>query len=449
MKRADVVVIGGSAAGVVAATTGRAFYPNKEFLVIRKEDQALVPCGIPYIFGTLGESGKDLMPDAALKNAGVGLTIDEIVSVDPKRRVCATAQGAEIGFEKLIIATGSTPADVDWLEGARLENVFTIPKSRDYLDTVKSRLDAAHAIVVIGGGFIGVELADELRKTGKDVTIVEVLPHVLSLAFDDDLAVEAEKLLASRGVKVRANCKVVRLLGTGKVDGVELSGGERIKADVVLLCMGYRPCSDLARRSGIGVNDRGFIKVNEYMQTANRDIFAVGDCAEKVGFFSRSPKNIMLASTSCTEGRIAGMNLYSLSRVRLFGGTLSIFCTAIGDCAFGAAGLIEKAAKEEGVDFVTGAFQGIDKHPGTLPHTSKQTVKLVVSREAGLILGGEVMGGASAGELVNLIGFAMQNQMTVHTLLAAQIGTHPLLTAPPTAYPLIKAAEAAVVAFRR
>jgi len=135
------------------------------------------------------------------------------------------------------------------------------------------------------------------------------------------------------------------------------------------------------------------------------------------------------------------MSLYKLSAVKTFGGNIAIFSTAIGDICFGVAGLTENMARKEGFDVVVGSFEGIDKHPGTLPDTNKQMVKLVVARDSGMILGGGVIGGLSAGELTNILGFAIQNKMTVNSLLTAQIGTHPLVTAPPTAYPLIKAAE--------
>ena len=151
----------------------------------------------------------------------------------------------------------------------------------------------------------------------------------------------------------------------------------------------------------------------------------------------------MLASTACAEARVAGMNLYKLSTLKTLSGTIAIFSTAFGDAGFGAAGLTESAAKKEGFDVITGTFEGIDKHPGTLPCTHKQIVKLIVARESGVVLGGEVAGGSTAGELTNLVGFVIQNRMTIDSILTAQIGTHPLLTAPPTAYPLIKAAEVA------
>ena len=216
MENTDILIIGGTS-GMVAAITGRANYPDKNFLLIRKEQQMVVPCGIPYIFGSMESSEKDIMGDAGLNNAGVAIKIDEVVAIDQDNKTCKTNDGTEIHF-----------------------------------------------------------------------------------------------------------------------------------------------------------------------------------------------------------------------------------ATAIGNTAFGTAGLTESAARKEGFDVVTGTFEGTDKHPGTLPGTHKQLVKLIAARDCGVILGGGVVGGTSVGELTNIIGFIIENRMTVNAILTAQVGTHPLLTAPPTAYPLIKAAEVVV-----
>ncbi len=441
MKKTDVLVIGGSAAGIVAATTAKSFYSDKDVTLFRKESQVLVPCGIPYVFGTLDSSDQNCVPDAGLTNAGVTLKTTEITAIDPENKTCKTSDGTEIEFEKLVLATGSIPTKPAWLKGTDLENVFTIPKDKIYLDNFKAHLEAFKKVVVIGGGFIGVEMADELKKSGKEVTLVEMMPHVLAMAFDEELAREAQEVLQSRGVKIKTGSGVKEINGDGKVSGVTLNNDETLAADAVILSIGYRPNAELAEKAGLPINKMGSIQVNEYMRTENPDIFAVGDCAEKRSFITRTLKPTMLASTACAEARIAAMNLYKLSMVRLFGGTISIFCTSIGDHAFGAAGVTENLAKERGFDILTATFEGIDRHPGTLPDTHKQIVKLIVSKESGFILGGEVVGGKSVGELTNLIGFVIQNRMTVDALLTSQIGTHPLLTGPPTAYPLIKAAE--------
>jgi NADPH-dependent 2,4-dienoyl-CoA reductase/sulfur reductase-like enzyme len=441
METTHVLVIGGSAAGVVAATVGKSFHPDKNVLLVRKEKQVLVPCGIPYIFGSLDCSDQDLIPEAVLENAGVRLLIDEVVSVDTGNKTCQTASGAQIGFEKLVLALGSTPAVPGWLEGAHQKNVFTIPKDKDYLDGILPTLGLCRKVVVIGGGFIGVEVGDELHKKGKDVTIVEILPHVLEAAFDEEIATRAETMLTSRGVKIHTGHGVKKILGNGQVNAVLLNNGEELKADAVILAMGYRPQTELAEKSGIEVNRHGFIKVNEYMRTENPDILAIGDCAEKKSFITGTSRGIMLASTACAEARVAATNLYRLSAVRSFGGTIAIYSTVIGDTAFGVAGVTESLARERGFTITTASFEGVDKHPGTLAGTHKQLVKLIAARDSGVLIGGQVAGGASTGELTNLIGLAIENRMTIDSILLAQIGTHPLLTAPPTAYPLIKAAE--------
>jgi len=119
--RADVVVIGGSAAGIVAATTGKANYPDRDFLLIRKEDKVVVPCGIPYIFGSLESTEKDLISDEVLTNAGIGLKVGTVVEIDQRKKICKMDDGTEIEFEKLVLATGSMPKIPGWLKGADLE----------------------------------------------------------------------------------------------------------------------------------------------------------------------------------------------------------------------------------------------------------------------------------------------------------------------------------------
>jgi len=441
METTDVLIIGGSAAGIVAATTGKSFYPDKKFMLVRHEEQVLVPCGIPYIFGTLDNSEANVVPDAVLFNAGIELKIGHTDFIDQEKKQCRFSDGAVVAFEKLVLATGSTPIIPSWLPGTDLENVYTVPKDKVYLDAFKKRLDGLEKVAIIGGGFIGVELADELSKAGKKVTIVEKMPHILNLAFDRELALKAEAVFQSKGVDIKTGSGARELQGSQKVEALILNNDERIETDAVILSVGYRPNSELAARSGLDINEMGFIKVNEYMRTQHFDIFAVGDCAEKFSFLTRTLKGLMLASTACAEARIAGMNLYKLSTVRTFNGTIAIFCTAIGDQAFGAAGVTENLAKERGFEIISGLFEGVDRHPGTLPDTQPQIVKLIASMDSGVILGGEVMGGNSIGELINMIGFVIQNRMSIDALLTSQIGTHPLLTAAPTAYPLIKAAE--------
>ncbi len=442
MKTTDVLVIGGSAAGMVAAVTGKTSWPEKSFILVKKQKDVMVPCGIPYIFGTLESSAQNIMPvDDMLLKKEIKSIVDEVVLIDKENKTVTLASGDKIQYQKLVIATGSTPVKPKWLKGAEKENVFVIPKDRVYLDEMKEKLKSCKKVVVIGAGFIGVEFSDELRKGGYEVTLVEKMPSILSLAFDVELSVKIEELLVQSGIKIITGNGVKEISGEKSVKGVILENGNLLDADAVILSMGYLPNTELAKKAGIFVDEDDFIAVDEYMRTHITDIFAVGDCAQKRDFVTRRRVPTMLASTACAEARMAGMNLFSLNVVKTFSGTIAIYSTAIGNTGFGTAGLTEARAKEENIECLTGLFEGVDRHPGKLPDTHKQTVKLITARQSGVIIGGEVIGGSSAGELTNVIGLIIENRMTINSLLISQIGTHPCLTASPAAYPLMKAAE--------
>ncbi|MCK5811292.1 MAG: FAD-dependent oxidoreductase [Clostridiales bacterium] len=439
--KTEILIIGGSAAGLVAATTAKSCNQGKGITLIRKEETVMIPCGIPYIFGSVMTSEKNILPDAGLHKLGVNIIVDEVTSINKEEKNCKTKKGEIIEYEKLIIATGSKPVKPEWLKGRDLKNVFVIPKDKEYLDSFHKQLENLHKIVIIGAGFIGIEVADELNKIGKDVTVVEILPRILGAAFDEVVANEAEQCLIDRGVKVNKGIGIKEILGTDKTEAVLLNNGEKIEADSVILSLGYVPNVELAKKAGLKLNEFGFIEVDQYRRTGEPDIFAIGDCSEKRDFATGRLSKTMLASTACAEARVAAMNLCKLSTVQTFRGTIGIYFTAIGDTAFGVAGLNKAVAIKEGFDVVTGSFTGIDRHPGKLEDSHKQMVKLIVARHNGLILGGEVIGGKSTGELTNVIGFMIQNNMTVNDVIVSQIGTHPLLTASPAGYPLIKAAE--------
>jgi NADH oxidase (H2O2-forming) len=442
MKTTDVLVIGGSAAGMVAALTGKSVWPEKSFTLIKKQKEMMVPCGIPYIFGTLESSEQNIMPvDNMMAKNGITSIVDTVTAIDKEAKTVTTESGEVYKYDKLVIGTGSTPVKPKWLKGAEKDNVFVIPKDKVYLDEMAVKLSSCKKIVVVGAGFIGVEFSDELNKRGHEVTLVEKLPEILSLAFDVELSSRIEELLTGRGVNVITGNGISEVVGDTGVNSVRLENGEILDADAVLLTMGYKPTTKLAEESGIMVDDNGFIVVDEYMRTPTPDIFAAGDCAQKRDFITRRRVQTMLASTACAEARIAGMNLFNIHVVKTFSGTIAIYSTAIGEIGFGTAGLTEARANEENIAVLTGLFEGIDRHPGNLPDVHKQMVKLVAAKYSGVIIGGEVIGGLSAGELTNVIGLAIENRMTVNSLLSSQIGTHPCLTASPAVYPLIKAAE--------
>jgi len=444
MEKSDVLIIGGSAAGPVAGITARRHYKDAKVTVIRKEKegQVLVPCGLPYIFGTVGAPEKNIIPDALLSGNNIDFIVDEATSIDRQAKTVTTASGKSIGYEKLVLATGSAPIIIP-IPGKDLENVFSAQKDVDYLNGLLKVLEGVKDVVVIGGGFIGLEFGDELKKRGLNVTIVEMLPHCLQLVFDEDFCNLAESKLKERGVNIRTNAQVEAILGEKKVTGVKLTTGEELEADLAFMCIGVRPNTELAQKAELQIGETRAIWVDEYGRTSDKDIFAVGDCAEKRSFFTKRPSALRLASIACTEGRIVGANLFELRRRNE--GVIGSFATIIGDSGVGMAGLTETAAKAAGFDTVTSEVKTPDKHPGSMPGAREFTVKLVFERATQEIMGGQVCGGVTVGEVVNVLAALIQNRMTANQVATFQYGTHPFFTPSPIPYPIVNAAEAALL----
>lgn len=445
MKQADIVVVGGSAAGVPAAITARRHYPDKTILLVRKEKQVLIPCGIPYIFGTVGKPENNLIPDTPLESNKIAILVDEVTGIDKAAKTVTTAGSETIAYDKLILATGSEPL-VPPIPGMDKKNVFPIKKDIEYLRAFQNTLEGTKDLVVLGCGFIGVEFADECKKNRDiNVTIVEMLNQCLQIAFGESACKcckEIEDALKTRGINIVTEAKLEEVLGDDTVTGVRLSDGRVIKADSLVVGIGVKPNIALAKAAGLET-DPGFgIKVDTNQRTSDPNIFAVGDCASKFSFFSGKPSKLWLASIATHEARIAGANLFKTRRVNQ--GVIGVFSTAIDQLTVGMAGMSSKGAEEFGFEVVTGEAEAPNRHPGGMPGMAKMWVRLNFNRSNGEIIGGAVCGGPSAGEVINIISACIQKRMTADDIATFQIGTHPAVTASPIAYQLVNAAEMAL-----
>jgi NADPH-dependent 2,4-dienoyl-CoA reductase/sulfur reductase-like enzyme len=441
MKNYDVIVIGGSAAGLTAAQTVRRHYPNKSVLVIRKEEKVLIPCGIPYIFGSLAGPNENLIPDTAYESMKIDLQIGEVVNVDRTKKVVET-NTESFGYQKLILGTGSYPA-MPPIPGYDKKGVYAVLKDIPYLTELQEHLKKVKNVVVIGGGFIGIEISDEIKKSGvENVSIIEIEGHCLSQSYDEEFCIEMEENLRSRGVKIHTGSKVVSIDGGNQVESVTLSSGVKIPAELVVLGIGAVANVDLAKKIGLRIGLTGGIVVDRAMRTSDPDIFACGDCAEKVSFFGGKSSALRLASIATLEARVAGANLFGIKRETP--GTIGVWGTAVGALALGTAGLTEKMARAHGYNVISAVNDSINRHPGKLPGAAKIKIKLVFEENSGVLLGGQVRGDASTGEIMNAISACVQNRMTAEQIAMFQSGTHPLITASPIAYGLVNAAEAAI-----
>ncbi|MBU8909825.1 MAG: FAD-dependent oxidoreductase [Desulfobacterales bacterium] len=444
----NIVIVGGGPAGVIAALTAKSVYPDKSVLMIKDIGDGVVPCAIPYMIHTLKDPKENAMGNLPLENAGVKILVGKAVELDADKKKLGLDSGQNIEFERLILATGSLPIDPP-IPGIDKQGIFGIKKSLSYNIVIREKAKKAKHIVIIGGGFIGAEFADEMaRGSQSTVHIIEVMPKLLSTAFDDEFCDDAENALANLGVLIHKQRKVVSINGDAAVESVTLDNGDQIPADMVLIGIGGKPNVELAQQAGFLITDGGSIWVDSYMRTKNKNIFAIGDCALKRDFFTRQEVPVWLASTATAEARIAGTNVYGVRVLRQIQGTISAFSTKLGSLSMASAGMISQACKHEEFSVVSGQAEAPDRHPGFLPGAKMLKVKLIFAKKAGVLLGGQVSGGPSVGELINAIAIGIQMRLDVRELDMMQIATHPLLTSAPTAHPLINAAHQALAKLR-
>ena len=444
----NIVIVGGGPAGVVTAMTSINIYPEKSVCLIKEIGDSVIPCAIPYMMHTMPDPKQNKMGDQALENAGIEIIVDKVVSLDIKAHTITLGSDVTISYERLVLATGAESA-MPSIPGIDKEGVFSIRKSMSAMIELRREVERAKNVVIIGGGFIGAEFADEIsRIPGVEIHLIEIMPKLLLTAFDDEFCDDVERTLIKSGVHAHTNTSVLSIDGDRRVQMATLKNTEKIPADLVLVSIGARPRGELAEKGGLRVVENGSIWVDDYMRTTAEDVFAVGDCAVKRDFFTRKAVPVWLASTATAEARNAGTNLYGIRVLHQIQGTISAFSTKIGDISFASAGMTCRTCEKEGFRYVYASAVAPDRHPGTLPGAQELKVKLIFADRSGIILGGQISGGPSAGELINVVALAIQKKVTVRELDMMQIATHPMLSSAPTVHPLINSAHKALEKMR-
>ena len=392
-----IIIIGGVAAGTSAAAKARRNNEDADIILFDADsDISYSGCGLPYFIGTKIKNREQLVPRDALffqqkYNVDV-YTRHQVLEIQPHNKVIIvqnlmTQEIFQQQYDKLVVATGAK-AIVPAIEGVNKANVFYL-RNVNNADSIREQVLTANpkSAVIVGSGFIGLEMAENLTARGIAVSVVEMAEQVMP-ALDHDMGVYVADHLAEKGVQVIVNDSVVRLEGSPLVTKVTLKSGTEIHADFVVMAVGVKPNIELARQAGVELGPTGAIKVNNKMQTNIQDIFACGDCAESYSLITKKPLYRPLGSTANKMGRIAGDQITGGDLE--FRGILGTGIFKVFDMAVAQTGLTEKEAKKEGYEVVV--CHNIKPDKPEYYEGNEMVIKAVADKNTGRVLGVQIVG---------------------------------------------------------
>lgn len=403
-----IVIIGGVAAGTSAAAKARRNNEEAEIKIYDADiDVSYSGCGLPYYIGPEIEGRNQLVPrDAAFFKQKYNVDVytgHRVLKIQPETKLLTverlvTQEIFTESYDKLVIATGAQ-AIIPNIEGSSKENVFYLRNvvSADVIRRYVTEQNPQNAVIV-GSGFIGLEMAENLIARGIKVTVVELAEHVMP-ALDGDVAVYLQDYLTDKDVQVVVNNSVVSLAGIPKVNKVVLKSGHELAADLVVMAVGVRPNVSLGQAAGVEIGPTGAIKVNSKMQTNVEDIYACGDCAESYSLISGKPFYRPLGSTANKMGRIAGDQITGGDLE--FRGGLGTGIFKVFDMAVGQTGLTEKDAKREGYEVVV--CHNIKPDKPEYFHGQEMVIKAVADKKTGRILGAQIVGKAGVDKRIDVL----------------------------------------------
>ena len=421
-----VVIIGGVAGGASAAARLRRLDEKAEIIMLEKGEYiSFANCGLPYyIGGDIKQKSALTLQTPRSFNARFNVdvrTLSEAVKIDPARKTVTvlnhqTNETYEQGYDKLILSPGAEPF-VPPIEGAKSSKVFTlrnIPDTyriKEYVDEKKPR-----TAIVAGGGFIGVEMAENLTQAGVQVTLVEMLDQVIA-PIDYEMAQDVHRHMEEKGVRLMLGKSVARIREAG--EGLLVTVGESdVQADMLIMAVGVRPDSRLAKEAGLEVNARGAIKVDERMLTSDPDIFAVGDAVEITDFVTGEKGYVPLAGPANKQGRIAADNIAGLES--RYEGTQGSSILKVFDLTVASTGINEKTAKRLNLDYDK-SYSYSANHAGYYPGAVNMSIKLLFEKGTGRILGAQAVGYDGTDKRVDVLATAIRAKMTAYDLTKLEL----------------------------
>jgi len=431
--RKKIIVIGGSAAGPKAAARARRMDEFAEITMFQKgPDLSMASCGFPYYVGGFFDDRNKLLctPTGVVRDPNfywnakgiVCKTNTEVTKIDRAKKQIEYKDllNGETGmqeYDKLVIATGAT-ANMPPIPGINLDGITTLQSMQDadYLRKIRDEQKIQKA-VVIGGGLIGIETLEALHLAGIELTMVELLPQLLTF-LDWKMAKLVENYLKSKANVVTKNGVAEFIGGHGKLTGVKLQNGTEIPCELAVVAIGVRPRVNLAKAAGLEIGKLGGIIVNEYMQTSDPDIYAAGDCCEIPNLITG--KNVLApyGDLANLEGRAAGENIIK-GNVVTFPGTIQTGVCKIFDYGVGITGLSETKAIDANIDYVKAVNASPDK-PGFMDGKLLFT-KLVAERKTGRILGAQCLGPGDVSKQLAIWATAIKGKLTVDDMVNADL----------------------------
>ena len=426
-----IVVIGGLAAGPKAAARARRLDQTAEIIILQKEsDLSMASCGYPYYVGGVFDDRNHMLstPAGVVRDSQFFHNVKRIdarvnteaIAIDKENKIVTykdlkTDEVGELKYDKLIITTGSVPRMAP-IPGIKLEGVRTLQsmKDSDYLRAICDEMELENAVIV-GGGLIGLETCEALRSSDIKVTIIELLPQILTF-LDWELAKIIENHLVDKSCRVITECGVTEFLGLdGKLTGVKLQDGTEIDCELAVVAIGVVPNSKLARDAGLKVGAMGGIEVNEYMQTSDPDIYAAGDCVETTSIITGKKTYAPFGDLANLQGRVAGENVISGNRAA-FPGTIHSGICKIFDFSAGSTGFSERIARKMGYDNIITAVNASPDKPGFM-RAGTLVTKAVVDKSSGRILGAQCIGTGDVCKQLAQWALAIQGNMTIADLI--------------------------------
>ncbi len=426
-----MVVIGGVAGGASAAARVRRLSEDAEIILIeRGEYVSFANCGLPYhIGGTIADRKRLLVqtPQTLYENLRIDFRVKtEAMGVDRDRKevnVRNLTDGAEyaIAYDKLVLSPGAEPIRPP-IPGIDDPRVLTLRSMAD-MDAIKSVVDEqkpAHSVVV-GGGYIGLEMAEALRQRGIGVTLVELGSQVMA-PVDAEIAAPLHQQLELNGVDLRLETSVTGFEASGDALQAQLSTGESVECGLAIVAVGVKPETKLARDAGLEIGERGGILVDRHMRTSDPDIFAVGDAVEVRDFVGGFQTLIPLAGPANRQGRIAADNAFG--RDSVYKDTQGTGICKVFDLAVGMTGLNEKSLKRTGTPYEK-VYVHPTNHASYYPGASPITLKLLFSPEDGRILGAQAVGSDGVDKRIDVLAVAIRAGLTVYDLEEMELAYAP------------------------